>query len=568
MTLTKHKSKVLILTGFHRSATSVTANYLSNAGLNMGNELMGANINNPKGYFEDIPAVKLHEAEFNKAGTSWQFHDEIPLISEDAFLTKYITQRSNQNSPWGVKDPRICLFLDDWHKELGEDGCYFFVVRHWSSCIESLLNRHSKNLAYGLKEITSDATDIQFWTQPDLAAKMWLSYNKRLVSFAKKYPDLTIIATQRALFNGAPILKMLNKKFLFELDTNAKSPFDKSLFRDVSNNTIFESLSYSLQQELNNVWLEILALAEFKTVDEEPIIMKSKELPAITLNKVRAYTPKGTHVKLLQNSVAINSGYDWLTKLKNINSALEMGRFLNKSSLKNIGTIKAEVWFSHVVHTFLINNGPLSPECAEVLFASIRLLMRLSQFDLAIEQLVKRVNTANISPYVQMFLGQCYQELDEFLLSKSFFEKAIKTKPNKAFFHTNYAKLLVKYDENELAEEHFHLAYQLESNNPICVLGYCQFLDRFNRTIEAVDLLHLFMKYSPHPMVDALLIKLESKIDLKIMLRRTKEKVDKANLYQWLAKTSAPLSYNFSELDLSQRCFQHWDDLKNKLFLD
>ena len=76
------------------------------------------------------------------------------------------------------------------------------------------------------------------------------------------------------------------------------------------------------------------------------------------------------------------------------------------------------------------------------------------------------------------------------------------------------------------------------------------------------------MKYSPHPMVDALLIKLESKIDLKIMLRRTKEKVDKANLYQWLAKTSAPLSYNFSELDLSQRCFQHWDDLKNKLFLD
>jgi len=517
-------SKVLVLTGFHRSATSATANYLFNAGLNMGNELMPANINNPRGYFEDIPAVKLHEAEFDKAGTSWQFHDEVSLNTKESFLTKYIAQRSSQNSHWGVKDPRICLFLDDWHKALGDDGCYFFVVRHWSSCIESLLNRHSKNLAYGLKEVTPDSPDMQFWTQPDLAAKMWLSYNKRLVSFAKKHPDLTLIATQRALFNGAPILKTINKKFSFELDTNAKSPFDKSLFRDVSNNTIFESLSYSLQQELNNVWLEILALTEFRTKNEDPIITTSEEVPAIKLNKVRAYTPKKTQVLCLHNSVGISASDDWITKLKNINSALDLGRFLNKSSPVTVGAIKPEVWLKHVEDTFLINDRPLSPECTEVLFASIKLLIRLKKFDLAIEQLNKRVNTVNISPYIQMFLGQCYQELGEFILSKSFFEKAIKAKPNKGIFHTNYAKLLVKYDKYELAEEHFLLAYQLESNNPVCVLGYCQFLERFNRNIEAIDLLRLFLTHSTHPMVNALLIKLESKSDLRIMLNVRKKK--------------------------------------------
>jgi hypothetical protein len=44
----------------------------------------------------------------------------------------------------GVKDPRACLFLDDWLEVLQEDGRYLLIVRHWCSCIESLLHRHSR----------------------------------------------------------------------------------------------------------------------------------------------------------------------------------------------------------------------------------------------------------------------------------------------------------------------------------------------------------------------------------------------------------------------------------------
>ena len=69
-------SKALICTGFHRSATSATASYLNNAGLHMGNELMGNSISNPKGHFEDWAVVRLHDEQLAKNDTGWRYHDE------------------------------------------------------------------------------------------------------------------------------------------------------------------------------------------------------------------------------------------------------------------------------------------------------------------------------------------------------------------------------------------------------------------------------------------------------------------------------------------------------------
>lgn len=560
MTSHEQKPKALILTGFHRSATSATANYLSNAGLCMGYDLMGANVNNLKGYFEDIPAVKLHENEFKKVGTDWQFHDEVTLKPQSDFLTNYIKKRNTEDEYWGVKDPRICLFLNDWHNTLDDNGYYFFVIRHWSSCIESLLNRQSRMLAYGLNEVTPNSTDIQFWLKPDLAAKMWLSYNKRLLSFAKAYPNITLISTQRALFEGANIIEEINHKFSFELNVNAKSPFDHSLFRDVSNKTIFEQTSYSLQQELNHVWSGLLKHASFTTKNEEANITNGKNTSIDNIEEVKRYIQKSIESAEKQTISKVDSNNVWLAELRDIDNDEDTIKFLNKTRLIDLESIKIDDCLQLVQSKFSQNK--------EVLLSLSRLLMRVGKYKLAIQQLTVVQNIGGYSPYTDMFLALCYQELSDFNVSEMLFKKSISAKPKKGIFHTNYAKLLSKMDKRELAEHHFNLAHQLESDNPAVLLPYCQFLDHSLQTDKAIDLLRIFLTNSFHPMVDNLLKRFESKLDNNLMIERyyaaTKKKINETNLHKWLASSCILLSYHIAESDLIQRCFQHWKDLKKK----
>lgn len=102
----------------------------------MGSNLMGGNISNAKGHFEDWDAVNLHDQFLENAGTNWQFHNECELQTDVKQLQHYVQQRFSKAEHWGVKDPRACLFLNEWHEVLQEEGCYLFIGRHWSSCIE------------------------------------------------------------------------------------------------------------------------------------------------------------------------------------------------------------------------------------------------------------------------------------------------------------------------------------------------------------------------------------------------------------------------------------------------
>jgi hypothetical protein len=215
--------KTLVCTGFHRSATSATANLLYNAGLDMGADLMIGNVSNPKGHFEDWTAVRLHDQQLEKNNTNWQMQNKQNLQTESGFLDGYIANRNLANEHWGIKDPRACLFLEDWNNSLGSQGCFLFVIRHWSSCIESLLNRHSRDFAHHLPYFQSDCVPFQFWMEPELAAKMWLLYNSRILAFAQQYPNKVLIASQRALFEGAPILVKLNEKFGFNLKIDTET---------------------------------------------------------------------------------------------------------------------------------------------------------------------------------------------------------------------------------------------------------------------------------------------------------------------------------------------------------
>ena len=62
MTNMANNQCTIVITGMHRSGTSLTASLLQSAGLNLGDRLMEATATgNPlKGYFEDLDFVEFH----------------------------------------------------------------------------------------------------------------------------------------------------------------------------------------------------------------------------------------------------------------------------------------------------------------------------------------------------------------------------------------------------------------------------------------------------------------------------------------------------------------------------
>lgn len=549
-------NKVLICTGFHRSATSATANYLSDAGLNMGSDLMGGGISNAKGHFEDWDAVQLHDEQLVKNETNWQFHDDVSLQPEPDFLDSYIQKRSNSSSHWGVKDPRACLFLNEWQQALGDAGHYLFVARHWSCCIESLLHRHSRDLAYGLPKVNRDMVGTQFWVKPELAAKMWLSYNTRLVAFAKNNPQVTMVVTQRSLFEGAPVIQELNTKFGFELNEEVGSPFDPSLFRDKANQRIFSQLSHSLQAQLNAVWNELLELATFRSEDEEPHIVND-EVKQDELVQVTALISSQAVIASPQLDM-VNLKSTWLKECLAITEPAAISQFLDASPVARLSGIEVAEWLPEIQERFSLH--------AHVILAAAKLLQRLKEYQLAINCFQVSVSLGVYFPYIDMMIGQCWQALDDSKKSEFFFKKAMVVNPNNPIFYTNYAKLLLVLNRDNEAEQQFELGYQKGKKQPACIVPYCDFLNKTDKTQQAIDIANVFLDELSHPAISNLLSRLMLKRDVeqgKIHYSNTvKETLAGKDTLGWLASSCRTFDSALAEEDFIIRCLSHWNKLK------
>jgi len=142
---------------------------------------------------------------------------------------------------------------------------FLFIIRPWQSCIESLHHRHSRKLAL-LTNRSKGALNDRFWHKPYLAAKMWLAYNSRLVSFIKSNREQCLLVTQKALFNGAPVLSSLNKLGNFNLDESAPLPLARSLINDKASLNVSFVTEPSLRKELDDTWKALIEFADDESV--------------------------------------------------------------------------------------------------------------------------------------------------------------------------------------------------------------------------------------------------------------------------------------------------------------
>ena len=185
-----------LLSGFHRSGTSLVAQSLLANGVCMGDDLMGASFANPRGHVEDKPLVALHDDMLASCGVDWRVHhcaSLTPMPEHEERLLEYVTSRL-ANAQWqGAKDPRAVHFFDPWHRALPGRLKTLLVFRDWRYSVSSLLKRHSRDLLAGPGEMASRPIDFDFWKFPELAARMWLSSSEAMLQWHEKDPDNTLL---------------------------------------------------------------------------------------------------------------------------------------------------------------------------------------------------------------------------------------------------------------------------------------------------------------------------------------------------------------------------------------
>lgn len=208
-------SKCLIITGMHRSGTSLIASYLNICGVNIGENLLMPFTDNIKGYYEDIDFLKFHRKILEKNKRDMFLAKNLLYDIDDLKEAVSLVQKKS-NALWGWKDPRTTLFLDFWLLLIGSPY-FLFLYRNPSEVIDSLIHRK---------------TDTLLKINPFIAAKSWIFYNEIILDFIKRNQQNTILINIQDLTNNPQkFIFSINQKFNFRLkNEDFNKVYDKNLF--------------------------------------------------------------------------------------------------------------------------------------------------------------------------------------------------------------------------------------------------------------------------------------------------------------------------------------------------
>ncbi|WP_366557823.1 glycosyltransferase [Okeania sp. SIO1I7] len=224
------KSTVFIITGMHRSGTSLTASLFQSVGVNIGENLVGPEYGNVRGHFEDIEFVELQKGILGSQGLDDLGSNvevtEIPVKKQYLKAAKRLIKnreetQDNLGKRWGWKDPRTTLFLNFW-LDLLPDAKFIFVYRSPWEVADSLYRR---------------ATDEKLLEQPEIAVKMWLNFNERILDFYRSFSGQCLMARVDSIGkNPEGFIQAINDKFEVDLPTPPPGNFaDSLLVKDIIN---------------------------------------------------------------------------------------------------------------------------------------------------------------------------------------------------------------------------------------------------------------------------------------------------------------------------------------------
>ena len=195
--------------GMHRSGTSALAGTFSQLGLSLGDELMPATADaNPKGYFEHMGVVQVHERLLAAFGMDWA--DPRPL--PESWLRHPATRQARAEleallqpllaggDTVVIKDPRTCRFVPLWREllaGLGVQAHFAFIARHPVEVAASLRRRD------GMSEYRAGLLTLAHQMEAEQASRgasrVFLTYEALIADWQAQ------VARCRAVF-GADVL--------------------------------------------------------------------------------------------------------------------------------------------------------------------------------------------------------------------------------------------------------------------------------------------------------------------------------------------------------------------------
>ena len=175
-----HPRSSLLVLGMHRSGTSAITGALGLCGAWVGEEaeLTGANVENPRGFWERRDTREICDRLLQAAGADWwkvaNFDREaIPravLADERKKFAKIVTTLDERGT-WVLKEPRLCLLLPALRDYVADPVC-IHIFRNPLEVAWSLQTRNGFGIAGGLA--------------------LWEAYNLHALNAARNLPRIPV----------------------------------------------------------------------------------------------------------------------------------------------------------------------------------------------------------------------------------------------------------------------------------------------------------------------------------------------------------------------------------------
>lgn len=240
----------LIITGMHRSGTSMTASLLERCGLDLGSRMMPAGLGNELGHFENMDFVELHGKLLESQGCSpdaWTA-DIGPVVSEDLrSMAKDLAGKNLRNRSWGWKDPRTVLFLDFWNETI-PNAKFLFVFRSPHQVVDSLFRRG----------------DAVFEHDAVRALKLWIAFNRKIIDFVQRNQDRCLVTDVRTVIEQPhELVSALNERFSMHLQFNGEHTYQQSHLHE--GGELYLGFIAERFPECTAIWQELTCLSPFAT---------------------------------------------------------------------------------------------------------------------------------------------------------------------------------------------------------------------------------------------------------------------------------------------------------------
>ena len=193
----EHDDPALVITGMHRSGTSLAASLLGEAGVALGPELLPAMEHNARGHFEDLDFLALHDGALRRLDPSrrilWRPPERLRFDDAERERARELLEERRTRAPWGWKDPRTTLFLDEWAGLL-PGARFLFLFRDPAEVVDSLWRRRDRALTTRIlgRSLSPTRRRLDVF-RPARALGAWLAYTRRILAFADAHPAACLL---------------------------------------------------------------------------------------------------------------------------------------------------------------------------------------------------------------------------------------------------------------------------------------------------------------------------------------------------------------------------------------